>query len=306
MSLIHDALKSMDSPRESTPTVAPVLASAQSRRPAWLDALLAFVIVLGAGILGWFIWQHQTRPAPDSHPVALAPRNANIEPLVSPAPVVQAALAPSTATVQADTSLQAQVSPLTPPLGVANTGSVQAPAPLAPARQMPTVISPAPTQERLAPAREVQRTAVARPGRNSRPTSPVVSEPVSKPVVDETPIELRFAHFVAAMKEGRTNDAESELVALKARLPAGSLGLLRAQAWFDLKAGRQAASADGYRAILDRMPGDEEAAINLASIQAGQQKTEEARATLDAAARLQPDSTALRAALAQFTPAARQ
>ncbi|MNW11217.1 hypothetical protein D3C71_2086130 [compost metagenome] len=53
------------------------------------------------------------------------------------------------------------------------------------------------------------------------------------------------------------------------------------------------------------MLGDEEAAINLASIQARQQKPEEARATLDAALRLRPDSAALRAALGQFTPAAR-
>lgn len=108
------------------------------------------------------------------------------------------------------------------------------------------------------------------------------------------------------MKESRTDDAERELAALRERLPAGSLGLLRAQAWFDLRAGRDAAAEGGYRAILERMPGDEEAAINLASIQSRQQKPEEARSTLDAAARLQPDSAALRAALAQFTPTARQ
>jgi predicted Zn-dependent protease len=124
--------------------------------------------------------------------------------------------------------------------------------------------------------------------------------------VDDAPVELRFARFVAAMKESRTADAERELAALKERLPAGSLGLVRAQAWFDLRAGRDAAAAEGYRTILERLPGDEEAAINLASIQSRQQKTEEARATLDAASRLQPDSAALRAALAQFTPAARQ
>ena len=108
------------------------------------------------------------------------------------------------------------------------------------------------------------------------------------------------------MKDARTDDAERELAALKARLPEGSLGLLRAQAWFDLRAGHDAAAGDGYRAILERMPGDEEAAINLASIQSRQQKPEEARATLDAAVRLQPGSAALRAALAQFTPTARQ
>ena len=139
--------------------------------------------------------------------------------------------------------------------------------------------------------------------RSSTPAAPAVA---TAPAVDDTPVELRFARFVAAMKESRTADAERELAALKERLPAGSLGLLRAQVKPGLRAGRDAAAADGYRAILERLPGDEEAAINLASIQSRQQKTEEARATLDAASRLQPDSAALRAALAQFTPAARQ
>lgn len=126
------------------------------------------------------------------------------------------------------------------------------------------------------------------------------------PVVDDTPVELRFARFVAAMKSNQTADAERELAALKVRLPAGSLGLLRAQAWFDLRAGNDAAAADQYRAILDRMPGDEEAAINLASIHSRRGKPEDARAALDAALRLSPDSAALRSALGQFTPNARQ
>jgi len=126
------------------------------------------------------------------------------------------------------------------------------------------------------------------------------------PVVDDTPVELRFARFVAAMKNNQTADAERELAALKSRLPAGSLGLLRAQAWFDLRGGNDAAAAEQYRAILDRMPGDEEAAINLASIHSRRGKPEEARATLDGALRLSPDSAALRSALGQFTPNARQ
>lgn len=108
------------------------------------------------------------------------------------------------------------------------------------------------------------------------------------------------------MRNGQTADAERELGALKAVLPADALGLLRAQAWFDLKGGREDAAAQSYRQILDRMPGDEEAAVNLASIQARQSDQEGARTTLDTAARLNPDSAALRAALAQYTPNARK
>lgn len=145
-----------------------------------------------------------------------------------------------------------------------------------------------------------------RPARTARAAAQPVVAPLPAPVVDETPVELRFARFVAAMKNNQTVDAERELAALKARLPAGSLGLLRAQAWFDLRAGNDAAAAEQYRAILDRMPGDEEAAINLASIHSRRARPEEARATLDAALRLSPDSAALRSALGQFTPNARQ
>jgi len=153
-------------------------------------------------------------------------------------------------------------------------------------------------------AQATPRPVPQRQARSSRPAA-AAEAPAAAPVVDDTPVELLFARYVTAMKEGRGADAEHALGTLKERLPAGSIGLLRAQAWYDLRAGRDAAAADGYRAIIERMPGDEEAAINLASIQARQQKPEEARATLDAAVRLQPDSAALRAALAQFTPAAR-
>lgn len=104
------------------------------------------------------------------------------------------------------------------------------------------------------------------------------------------------------MKSGQQADAERELTALKKYLPTEALGLIRAQAWFDLQAGRDMAAAAGYRSILDRIPGDEEAAINLATIQLRQQQPEEARFTLDTAIRLQPDSVALRNALEHFTP----
>jgi hypothetical protein len=306
MSLIHDALKSMDAPQESRPAAVRAPAAAARRRPAWLDALLAFAVVLGAGVLGWWLWQSQTTSPASTARVAAAPTapaDPSAQPVVVPPPATDIA-----APAQLEAAPLAE--PAAPPL--AGTATVpSATAELLPSRKVEppsnathsealvaTVAragvqpSPAPTAPRTAPARRArQAKAEAAP---------------AAPVVDDTPVELRFARFVAAMKDARTADAERELAALRERLPAGSLGLLRAQAWFDLRAGRDATAADGYRAILDRMPGDEEAAVNLASIQARQQKPEEARATLDAAARVHPDSNVLRAALAQFTPAARQ
>lgn len=307
MSLIHDALKSMDSSRDSMPAAAPMRVNAPQRRPAWLDAMLAFLIVLGAGILGWFVWQHQVRPAPDLNAVVSASSVVSAQPQPAPSALVPAESLQPTAALPSDTGRNADDASAPAAVAGAGTTSVQRP-PIAPEPAVKNTTAPAlaPSDARPLPTRIAPAATVIRPVRHRQPVTAAVSAVEAKPSVDETPIELRFTNFVAAMKDGRTSDAETQLAALKERLPAGSPGLLRAQAWFDLRAGRDAAAADSYRAILDRMPGDEESAINLASIQVRQNKTEEARATLDAAFRLQPDSTALRGALAKFTPAVRQ
>ncbi len=330
MSLIHDALKSMDAPQQQDPKLvlarAPVTAA--RRRPAWLDAVLAFVIVVGAGVVGWLTWQSQVKPRADLTPMATAPVNAAVPPVASPitpTPAVDVAVsatalaapepAAAVAASEATATPMASLTPVAAPINVAIQSPAMATpsAPIAPAT--PRVSAPAVAMEPAVmpetPARVAQATPRPVPQRPVRPSRPAATAeatpvvPVAASVVDDTPVELLFARYVTAMKDGRGADAERALGTLKERLPAGSIGLLRAQAWYDLRAGRDAAAADGYRAIIERMPGDEEAAINLASIQARQQKPEEARATLDAAVRLQPDSAALRAALAQFTPAAR-
>ncbi|GAB3359721.1 MULTISPECIES: tetratricopeptide repeat protein [Giesbergeria] len=278
MSLIHDALKSMDTPAVSTPVASRPATTAA--RPAWLGGVLAFVSVLGAGGVGWMLWQDQL-----SDNINIPPQAMVQSPPVAPLAVPATAEAPTTLTA--------------PPVAVA-------PAP--PAAQAPAPVRVAETAPPAAPA--VVTAAVAKPMQASPRRAPAAVSATkdaahSAPSVAETPVELLFARFVAAMKSGQQTDAEQALAALKQQLPAGAIGLVRAQAWFDLQAGRDTAAAEGYRTILDRMPGDEEAAINLASIQSRQHQSEEARATLDAAARLQPDSTALRAALSHFTPAIR-
>lgn len=318
MSLIHDALKSMDAPQDPTMVPARAPAAAMRRRPAWLDAVLAFVLVVGAGMVGWFTWQSQAKPRADLSPVAVATVNAAPQPLTPPVPVAAAADTPPADVVAANATPAAPIdvavasaAPAAPHIQTAAHASVTVPStPAAPAVVFAAPIgttaavgalpaaAPTVAQVNLRPVAQRQM-------RSARPVVQAAPAPIVQPVVDDTPIELIFARFVAAMKEGRGADAERALGTLKERLPPGSLGRLRAQAWYDLSAGREAAAADGYRAIIERMPADEEAAINLASIQAHQKRPEEARATLDAAMRLQPDSAALRAALAQFTPAAR-
>lgn len=306
MSLIHDALKSMDEPREPRRVLPPAPAAAPRSRPAWLDAVLAFVAVVAAAWLGWMVWTSQSQRS-DPRAVSVVPQR-NASPAAEPAKLPEPAAAPAVSTdltrVAAATGTPAPDASTSPAATSLATGKPASTVPL----PKDTSVPAAPSAQGIAQATPAQ--AAPRQPRPPRPavrdTAPATMSAPAAPAVDEAPIELRFARFVAAMKESRTADAEQELALLKARLPAGSLGLMRAQAWFDLRAGRDASAVDLYRAILDRMPGDEEAAINLASIQSRQYKTEDARATLDAAARLQPDSAALRAALAQFTPSARQ
>ena len=324
MSLIHDALKSMDtaaaSPAAPAATARPRAAAApRGGRPAWLDGALAFVIVVAAGGLGWALWQSQQQPRPlppvvavaaPASPVATLPALAASQPLVEvpvvggATPVVDLpAASAQPAAVSAATATAPMPSAVAPmPMAPAPAAQVQA----APAPSAAAVPAPAVVVAQAATGQGDVRPAAPRPARAMRAVAPPVAALPPAPVVDDTPVELRFARFVAAMKNNQTADAERELAALKSRLPAGSLGLLRAQAWFDLRGGNDAAAAEQYRAILDRMPGDEEAAINLASIHSRRAKPEEARATLDAALRLSPDSAALRSALAQFTPNARQ
>lgn len=329
MSLIHDALKSMDAPQDSRPAMARAPKAAVRGRPAWLDATLAFAVVLGVGILGWFVWQTQLKPKVGPQPMASAPLPAPAAPVAAPAATgtpAPAAVAEAVAAPPQPVAAPPVDVPVSPPVAAAVPAPMPATAVAVVAAPPVAATAPAPgvVMEAAAPkpvmaqsqrseaaagsAPALVRSATARQPRSAARPVAVSAAPAPAPasVVEDAPVELRFARFVSAMKESRTTDAERELAGLKERLPAGSLGLLRAQAWFDLRAGRDAAAADGYRAILERMPGDEEAAINLASIQSRQQKPEEARATLDAATRLHPDSVALRAALAQFTPSARQ
>ncbi len=320
MSLIHDALKSMDAdaPQPSRPgSSVRVSASGQRGRPAWLDGLLAFGVVVGAGVVGWYVWQG--RVLPERAPTPDAAAVVNVEPHTAPqAPVQEAVQGSDSGSTDVALAGAPAAAPVAPPQA-APIDDVPAPAGAAP-REAGSAAAVSGSPAAAADSAAVAAAAPARPAARPQATSQhrrahtsvrraaVPAAPASPPApkADDTPVQVRFTRFVAAMRSGQTSDAERELSALKAVLPADALGLQRAQAWFDLRTGNEARAAKAYRGILERLPGDAEAAINLASIQAQEADQEGARATLDAAARLNPDSAALRAALAQYTPNVRQ
>jgi Flp pilus assembly protein TadD len=124
-------------------------------------------------------------------------------------------------------------------------------------------------------------------------------------VVDEKPVEQRFAEFMMAMNAQDWSGAQQQLDALRKRLPPQAAGLLRAQAWFDLQRGEVDLARQGYQQLLERLPGDEEAAINLASVLSRQGQGEAARQVLLQAVQIRPDAPRLRDALRRFTPEVR-
>lgn len=123
--------------------------------------------------------------------------------------------------------------------------------------------------------------------------------------MDDKPVEQRFAEFMVAMNAQDWNGAQQQLDALRKRLPPQAAGLLRAQAWFDLQRGELDSARQGYQQLLERLPGDEEAAINLASVLSRQGQGEAARQVLLQAVQIRPDAPRLRDALRRFTPEVR-
>jgi tetratricopeptide (TPR) repeat protein len=128
--------------------------------------------------------------------------------------------------------------------------------------------------------------------------------PTPEPV-DDKPVEQRFAEFMVAMNMKDWPAAQAQLYALAKRLPPQATALLRAQGWYDLQRGELAAARQSYQLLLDRLPNDEESALNMASIYSQQGKGDAARDTLARAVQLRPDSVRLRDALRRFTPEVR-
>ncbi|MFJ1157215.1 tetratricopeptide repeat protein, partial [Bordetella bronchiseptica] len=94
---------------------------------------------------------------------------------------------------------------------------------------------------------------------------------------------------------GDLGTARRQLDSLRAALPGESLTLLRRQAWLHMYGGNDRAAAESYRALLARLPNDENAGLNLAIIEARQGRVADARALLERLRQQHPDSRGVRA-----------
>lgn len=314
MSLIHDALRDMEggtSPVPAGPVQPPPrvsAAGARSRsRSDWVGGVAAFTMVVAAGAAGWMLLgparttQQPSMPAP-AVPAQPAVQGVVPVPSTPAAEMALAASAPSAPSVLAGSSGTPQASSA---LSMPATVGAATAAPSAAASPAPAVaVSPASAAATVnaerargasAPATRAVRKAAA-----AVPPAPVAPEPA-----EDKPVEQRFAEFMVAMNAQDWSAAQQQLDALRKRLPPQAVGLLRAQAWFDLQRGELGQARQGYQQLLERMPGDEEAAVNLASVLSRQGQGEAARQVLLQAVQIRPDAPRLRDALRRFTPEVR-
>lgn len=303
MSLIHQALRDMDPPLAAdAAALAPRAASVPSRsRRVPVLALVAALSAAAAGVAGWYALNagHPLafRAASVAPPPAIIPTAAaaslqsalTAPPQPAPAAPVAPVEAPAAAVVALPPSRERTAVPA--PVLVADAATVPNPLPVRPAAEPPRSARPAhahvPVQASPVQAPPVRATAAARPA-------------AVPPAAAAMPVEQRFNAFLQAMRTGDMPGAGQHLAALRRDLPPGSVSLLRAEGWYALAGGDADAAARIYQDLLDRLPGDEEASINLASIESRRQRGEAARRILADAVRVHPESESLKSALARF------
>ncbi len=126
------------------------------------------------------------------------------------------------------------------------------------------------------------------------------AQPITPGRASPATAHQQFDAFMQAMRSNDLTVADSRLAALRQELGPNSLTLLRAESWLALAHKDLVAARRGYTALLERLPGDEEASINLASVELQENHVAAAREVLSDALRTHPDSEALSGAIARF------
>ena len=224
-------------------------------------------------------------------------------------PWAQQTVSPVLETPLATASLPAPVVPqgLQEPAGANKTPQLEA---------MSETYRP-PVQPTAPVAEREQKVAASLPKAVVMASSTLQSKPLKqpKPVQQEqasvqapepsVSLEQRLSLFLSAMKSNEIDAAKVQLTAVQELLVPGALTRLRAEAWFALRSGNAALANQTYRHILERVPGDEEASLNLASLEAQANRGEWVGQVLADGLRGNPDSTALREALGRFNAVGR-
>lgn len=111
-----------------------------------------------------------------------------------------------------------------------------------------------------------------------------------------------MARLQAAVADADAGSRDQALAQLQTLLPADSLTLLRARAWAAHGSGDIAQAERYYQAILQRMPDDEHAGVNLALIDARRGELDDARERLTRLAARNTRSAMVSQALDELEP----
>lgn len=318
MSLMHDALRDLDTPPSSSPTAAPMPAWAhgdatERSSPKAARFPRGLLWGLGIGVTGalaaWLLWTESARTwgAPA---VAEAAAMRPTQPAAAASPVFGSSPTP-VAQVESSGGSAAEASP------------DERPPSASPAESAPLEL---PQTARVAPTAHAQVTAIAQPAASSQQRAGAAQRPVPA----RTPVRLDGVYssgpqtveastaaapplnvdqaWDAAMRAIDSSDAarwqeiEREM---ERTLGSQALPLLRLRAYAALVQQREVEAGTLYQQILERLPHDEEASLNLAVLKARIGNWRQAQALLDDALQSNPDSAALRAAQRQLREAVR-
>lgn len=229
-----------------------------------LIAALAVAATAAALAAAWPLFGD--RSAPGERPAAL--------PTVE---VAQSSIAPR----------MVDVAPVAPPA----VATPKEPAPTEPAPTEPAPAEPAPAE----PARLAIQVASSADASGASDAG----EAIAAPNDDEAQAVARaVAALEQAMRAGDLDAGKAHLDELAAMLPARSLTLLRMQAWHAHQSGDAVQAIALYGEVVQRVPGDRNAAINLAVLEAGQGDIEGASQRLRALRTSAGESAELAAAMA--------
>jgi hypothetical protein len=242
MSMMFAALKRMESPAGQVRTARPTATTRAA--PHWLVPALCGGALVAAAALAWQGVRPGTAAATATPVVMEAPAGV-AEPVHAPVP--EATRTPETA--------------------VAATAT-QPPAPVAEPVAEPPRTAMAPVSQ---PEPERQPEIVVRDAREA-------SNDAGAP--EDAAIARDVAAIGTAVRNGDLDGAQAGVDALAAILPPRSLTLLRMQAWVAHQRGDTASALSLYRSIVDRVPSDQTAVINLAILEAAHGQAASARQRL--------------------------
>ena len=146
------------------------------------------------------------------------------------------------------------------------------------------------------PLRPAPATSVASP----LPSKPATPTPPQAP---ETTLEEHYARLFQAIERTDTQAATEQLKTLERHLPPDNLVILRAKAWLSNQAGDSANARRFWQEILDHLPDDENASLNLAALAAREGRLDAARTLVSRVLAAHPDSPAARRSQQQLDKA---